>query len=146
MICIRALAAAVALILIMVGPSARAEPRNLRAFCVTHKTFAGPGESGTTNREVISAGGNTWRCMNGRVLVCNLGASGASCERTAPYDADRRRAFTQFCRENAGSDIPNYLARGLASAWRCNGTHPARALSAPTDRLGYLVGAWKPLR
>ncbi len=128
------------------GSSAYAEPSNLRAYCAKHKNYSGPGEGGTTNPEVTAAGGNTWRCMDGKVMVCNLGASGAACEATSRFDARRRRAFVQFCMENPDSNyIAEAVSRGLASTWRCDGTKPVQMTTTPVDKLGYYKGSWHPL-
>jgi hypothetical protein len=127
--------------------SAHSEPRNLRAYCAVHKNYAGPGENGTKDREVLAAGANTWRCMDAKVMVCNWGASGAACERTSKYDADRRRAFTQFCQENPDSNyIAEAVSRGLASTWRCDGTRPVQMSKTPVDQLGYYRSAWHALK
>lgn len=126
--------------------AAHAEPRNLKAFCAAHKTYAGPGESGTKNRAVLAMNADTWRCMGGRVWVCYLGASGAGCLRTSRYDVSRRRAFEDYCRQNPNIDyVPMSLQAGLASEWRCRGLSPVKIRSIPVDRLGYMTASWKPL-
>ena len=130
-------------------PSAsEARVRNLHAFCASHRNDSGPGEGGDEDlpqRTPVSRPA-TWRCQDGKVLVCALGASGDSCSQTSIYDADRRQAFEQFCRENPGSNyIPHSLTMGLHSEWRCNGRRPLRVSAWPTDQRGYVRGAWKQL-
>jgi hypothetical protein len=145
-----ALTAAAGLFLVWPAPSSAETtrgPRNLRAYCAAHKSYGGPGEDGTTNREVLAMGANTWRCMDGKVLVCNLGASGAACESTMPYDADRRKVFVEFCHQNPNSDyIAASISRGLAGEWRCRGVVPVESRRIPVDKRGYFQSSWRPLR
>jgi hypothetical protein len=128
----------------LVAVQAHAKQRNLRAFCAAQKNDPGPGEGG--QGEVPGLPFDTWRCDNGRVLVCYLGASGRACLRTSAMDADRLREFRRFCREYPGQFIPYALSTGLASAWTCRGTMPTMISTAATDRKNYFRTAWKPLR
>jgi len=138
---------ATAIIVAGLGTAATADPRNLKAYCAAHRIDAGPGEDSDPSAEVRAAGGNTWRCMEGKALVCNLGASGAACERTSKYDARRRRAFTEFCHDNPDSNyISEAVSRGLASTWRCDNKTPVQMKKVPVDKLGYYSGSWHPLR
>ena len=121
---------------------------NLHSYCAAHRNARAGVEEGDNDipRRAPVARPATWRCEDGRVLICSLGASGDGCSPTSPYDADRRRAFQQFCRENPGSDyIPHSLTMGLHSEWKCNGRTPMQTSSSPLDRRGYVRSAWKPL-
>ena len=86
-----------------------------------------------------------YRCVEGRVLVCNLGAN-LPCGK-----ADTRSDLPQadaWCAENAGSDfIPMYVTgHDTVYRWRCNGTKAA-AIGEPVavDRRGFIARFWKPV-
>lgn len=139
--------AALALALVGLSGMAEASPRNLHAFCAAHRDNPGPGEEADPPPEVRAAEATFWRCMDGKVLVCFGGASGSACRRTETMDARRARAFKEFCAANPSSNfIPSSLTVGLATDWRCEGTSPMPMGSTPVDRLGYLIGNWRPLR
>lgn len=125
------------------GP-ARAQARDVQAFCTANPNHSGPGE-GAEPGDLPGLDLHTWRCENGRVLTCYLAASGRACLRTGPMDSGRMREFVRFCREHPGAEtIPASLATGLASHWACRGTRPIMTETIPTDRRGYLRGAWEP--
>ena len=130
------------------GATAQAVPMNPKAYCAKHRNFQGVGEIGPDQvpSEVLAAGGNTWRCMDGRVLVCNMGADGSACARNEKVDARRMAAFRQFCAQSPDNNfIPMSLITGLASTWRCDGTRPVKMSTQPTDRFGYFRTTWHPL-
>lgn len=121
---------------------------NLHTYCAVHRNAQAGVEEGDEDipRRAPVARPATWRCEDGKVLICSLGASGDACSPTSAYDADRRRAFQQFCRENPGSDyISHALTMGLHAEWKCNGRTPMKTSSWPLDRRGYVRSAWKPL-
>lgn len=131
----------------------KASPRNAREYCAVHKNYDGPGEQSEDElpSEVKAAGASYssifWRCASGKVMVCDGGATGFACVKTAPADARRMQAFRKFCRESPNSDyIPNSLTVGLASEWRCKGTTPFMTGTLPVDRAGYFSGAWRMLK
>jgi hypothetical protein len=123
--------------------------RNVIAYCAAHKNYAGPGEQSEDELpvEVKAAGASYWRCANGKVMVCDGGATGFGCVKTAPADARRMQTFRKFCRESPKSDyIPNALTVGLASEWRCRGTIPVMTGTLPVDRQGYFTDTWRILK
>src|SRR5690349_18287316 len=64
---------------------------------------------------------STWRCKDGAVYGCYLGASGRACDRqtaTAP-DAQMRR----FCAQNPNAMVPNAV-NNTSVAWTCRGGIP----------------------
>jgi hypothetical protein len=125
---------------------ATAAPKNLHAYCAAHRNNESSGENDTDNKEINAVGANAWRCMDGKVMVCNLGASGAACDKTIPYDARRRKAFADYCRQFPNQAyIDEATSRGLASTWRCVGTKPKMIKKTPVDHKGYYPSSWTPL-
>jgi hypothetical protein len=125
---------------------ATAAPNNLHAYCSTHRNTASSGENDTDNKEINAVGANAWRCMDGKVMVCSLGASGAACSKTDLYDARRKKAFADYCHQFPNQDfIDEATSRGLASTWRCVGSKPRMVKKTPVDHKGYYLSAWKPL-
>lgn len=119
---------------------------DIRAYCAAQTDAPGPGEDGSKDPEVLKAGGNTWRCMNGKVLVCDEGGTGAGCIQTTEVTPQIKQDLKTYCQENVNSDfIPMYLTAGLRAVWHCNGREPAETEVVTTDRLGYKSGAWLPL-
>ena len=82
-----------------------------------------------------------WRCIDGSVFACLIGASGAACTQKV-RDAVARPTIAQWCRENPNSNVPRVASSGTASSWKCVGIAPVVEYSAPVDKRGYLVGAW----
>lgn len=133
-----------------IGYATTSEARiaNLHSYCAAHRSAKAGVEEGDEDipKHAPVARPATWRCEDGKVLVCALGASGDDCSPTSPYDADRRRAFQQFCQQNPGSDyIPHSLTMGLHSEWRCSSRTPVQIRSWPLGPHGYVRGAWKRL-
>lgn len=129
------------------GPSMSATT-NVRAYCTAHKNNPGPGEQSQDEipADVRAVGASYWRCMDGKVMICNGGATGFACLRTERVDARRRQAFREFCAQNPGSDyIPNALTAGLSSSWRCKGKTPVALNAQPVDRFGYIKASWRLL-
>lgn len=112
--------------------------REIRAYCARVRNHDSSGE-GNNYPGMLST---VWRCANGHVYVCNLGATGAGCLKTGGIDARRRQAFDQFCRQNPNTLISNAITTGLSSEWQCNGSAPVMTSSQGVDKSGYLQGAW----
>lgn len=91
------------------------------------------------------AGPYTWRCMDGEVYGCYLGASGRACMKPESSESKRQMsAMSQFCQQNPNSNVPNAV-NNTASQWRCNGTIPVidnAYPTAPVDKRGYYKDAW----
>lgn len=125
----------------------REHPRvaRLRAHCARRRNDPGVLEP-DPDELPENLQGHTWRCKNGSVLVCSLGASGRDCMADDVVDAERMAAFREFCREWPGAEtIPGSLTTGLQSSWTCRGTRPVQTSAGSVDRDGYLRGAWRPL-
>jgi hypothetical protein len=88
-----------------------------------------------------------WRCMDGKVYACTIGANLPCAEkadtRTAPSAAVR-----EFCQENPGADVIPMAVSGRATVfeWRCADARPTivRQLAQP-DAAGYLANIWYPI-
>ena len=85
-----------------------------------------------------------YRCAEGRLLVCNLGANlpcgKANTSRALP-------AADAWCAERPGSDfIPMYVTgHDTVYRWRCDGTKAATTgKPLEVDRRGFIVELWKP--
>ena len=48
--------------------------------------------------------GTYWRCMDGKVYACNVGAN-LPCESKADVNKEPTEGMDQYCKENAGSDF-----------------------------------------
>jgi hypothetical protein len=90
-------------------------------------------------------GACTWRCMDGAVYGCFLGASGRACMKPESSNSQRQiLAMRQFCQQNPNSNVPNAV-NNTASQWKCNGTIPVidnAYPTAPVDKRGYYKDAW----
>jgi hypothetical protein len=86
----------------------------------------------------------TWRCMDGKVLICMTGANLPCLEK-----ADTRRipteAMNDFCKANPDLEyIPAVVTgRSTVYEWRCSGTKPVvvKQVSIP-DKQGYRSDIW----
>jgi len=88
--------------------------------------------------------GTSWRCMDGAVWACNVGAN-LPC--TAKPDADPKptEGMRTWCAENPGSDfIPMYVTgHATLYSWSCDDTEPHRgSRTAELDARGYVASIW----
>jgi hypothetical protein len=85
-----------------------------------------------------------WRCMNGKVYACTVGAN-LPCSEKADTRRDPAPELVDFCRQNPGAEVIPMAVTGRATvfAWRCTGEHPAivRQFAQP-DAAGYLANVW----
>lgn len=86
-----------------------------------------------------------YRCMDGKVLLCTLGAN-LPCGK-----ANRARSLpgaSQFCRQNPGADVIPAFATGHDTLyrWRCQGGEavPGEPVEA-LDARGFIARYWTPL-
>ena len=88
--------------------------------------------------------GTFWRCMNGKVYACNVGAN-LPCGSKANTDRTPTEALVDFCEQNANADvIPMYVTgRETAYEWKCTNGAPeiVRQLVQPDER-GFLSNIW----
>lgn len=88
-----------------------------------------------------------WRCVDGRLLICETGASGRHCMKMdssrTPHDGIR-----EYCRDpvsRAYPDVPSSRLGDSNSEWRCVRGRGVIVSTAPVDAQSYLVGAYRPL-
>lgn len=110
-----------------------------------------PGYTGPQNPpSVVAALGFgtpvAFRCANGVVYGCFMGASGAAClQQTISVRPDHE--MLQFCQEHPNSGyLPMSLIAGWASDWKCDGTKPVVTRTNSTDAQGYLANTWHRIR
>ncbi|MCI0598917.1 MAG: hypothetical protein L0Y50_01095 [Beijerinckiaceae bacterium] len=87
----------------------------------------------------------SFRCMNGKVWLCNYGANlvcgKANASRTS-------QGAARFCKENPGSDVVPMAATGHDTIyeWKCAGKEARISRQTETvDARGFLAGNWKQL-
>ena len=93
------------------------------------------------------ARGSVWRCMDGKVYGCFVGAN-LPCGEKADTSREPNDEMTAFCAENQNSDfIPAYVTgRATVYEWRCTSGAPevVRQLDEP-DGQGFLKSFWYEL-
>ncbi len=88
--------------------------------------------------------GTTWRCMDGAVYACNVGAN-LPCGDKPPRDPQPTEAMRTWCAENRGSDfIPMYVTgHATVYEWSCVGTVPKRGKQTEQlDARGFVTSIW----
>jgi len=132
-------------------PATSARPGGVIAFCEAHPTLDFPGrqfgdKSGETPPQIAKLGDPLqWRCMDGRVWVCEDSADGDWCSRK---DASRKPSalLRQACRENPNKASFNFAeAHYSAFDWRCKGARPVIIQTYPLDGRGFFKASWTPL-
>jgi len=88
-----------------------------------------------------------WRCMDGKVFACNVGAN-LPCLEKADTSRTPAQGMVDFCRTNPSADnIPAYVTgRATVYVWRCREGRPAvvRQVAQP-DARGFLANFWHPI-
>ena len=88
--------------------------------------------------------GTSWRCMDGRVYACTVGAN-LPCQARADTSRTPRPAVVEFCRNNPTSDVVPLAVTGRETVyqWRCQPSGPdiVRQLDTP-DARGFLSSIW----
>jgi hypothetical protein len=88
--------------------------------------------------------GTSWRCMDGAVYACNVGAN-LPCAAQPARDPQPTDGMRTYCGENPGADvIPMYVTgHDAIYAWSCAGPEPERgARVAELDGRGYVASIW----
>jgi hypothetical protein len=88
--------------------------------------------------------GTTWRCMDGAVYACNVGAN-LPCPEKPPRDPQPSDGMREYCAQNAGATfIPMYVTgHGTIYDWSCDGTTPKRGKQvAELDARGFIATIW----
>ncbi|HEU5017338.1 MAG TPA: hypothetical protein VFT69_05145 [Pseudolabrys sp.] len=93
-------------------------------------------------KEIAAVGATNWRCMDGKVYVCDGGASGSACEK---MNASRTpsKDIRETCEYNPGQDFVAIAVIGnSASTWRCRGHTPEIIKTVPLDKRGFMKSTW----
>ena len=88
--------------------------------------------------------GTYWRCMDGNVYACNVGAN-LPCQEKGDFSKEPNDGMLNYCGENPDSDfIPMYASgRATVYEWKCdNGTPEIVKQIAETDKAGYIKNIW----
>jgi hypothetical protein len=98
---------------------------------------------GTPADARIPPGSAYWRCMNGFVYVCAVGAN-LVCDRK-PDHAKRNPGADAYCRDRPdAAEVPAYAAgHNSAYEWHCTAGHASRGrLAGKLDRQGFRMDIW----
>lgn len=88
--------------------------------------------------------GTYWRCMDGKVYACNVGAN-LPCYEKADTSREPNEGMANFCKENPDSDFIPMSATGHSTVyeWKCDGTKPVPGKQfAEVDKQGYQKNIW----
>jgi hypothetical protein len=88
--------------------------------------------------------GVTWRCQDGEVYGCEIGASGRGCMRWNTSKAPTQ-SLRQYCAQTPNASVPNAV-NDTPYSWSCRGKTPVLDQSVPPpklDKSGYYADAWK---
>ena len=91
--------------------------------------------------------GSSWRCMDGKVYGCFVGAN-LPCEEKADTSRTPTQAMTDYCAQNTNSDfIPaSETGRATVYEWRCtNGVPEVVKQFVEPDKQGFLSNVWYAL-
>lgn len=88
--------------------------------------------------------GTYWRCMDGKVYACNVGAN-LPCTEKADTSRAPNQGMKDWCKSNSESEfIPAYASgRSTVYEWRCTGGEPSilKEVNKP-DSAGYISNIW----
>jgi hypothetical protein len=87
---------------------------------------------------------SVWRCMDGEVYACTVGAN-LPCSEEADMGRQPGAALVDFCRQNPDAEVIPMAVTGRATVfqWRCAGELPAIVRQfAQADAAGYLANIW----
>ena len=121
------------------SPASAQSASDIAATCRKMKNTESSGEG----KDYPGMQNTAWRCMNGSVYVCEMGASGRGCMKAGRRTAPTRGAL-KWCRENPNSDsVPAAYLSGAATSWRCRGTRPVLVETEEVDERGYVKRFWR---
>lgn len=92
----------------------------------------------------VVAAGSRWRCMNGAVYACFIGAN-LPCGEKADLARTPNAGVTAFCRANPSAEVVPMSAAGRATVfeWRCRDGMPEIGRQfAEADARGFIAGIW----
>lgn len=91
--------------------------------------------------------GSTWRCMDGKVYGCFVGAN-LPCEAKADTSEEPTEAEVEFCQANPDADFIPAVVTGRETVyeWRCSGAQPEIVRQVSTvDAQGFIADIWYEL-
>ena len=91
--------------------------------------------------------GTFWRCMDGKVYACNVGAN-LPCKSKADVSREPTQPMIDFCADNTGSDYIPAVVTGRTTVyeWACDDTTPVIVdIVTEVDGQGYLQFIWQEL-
>ncbi len=95
----------------------------------------------------VLANGSVWRCMNGEVYACFVGAN-LPCESKANVDQTPTQAEVDYCKTNPESDFIPAAVTGHETifAWACKSGVPVVEKQVfQVDPQGYIKEIWYPI-
>ncbi len=91
--------------------------------------------------------GTTWRCTNGKVMACFVGAN-LPCEVKADTNKTPNSGIVDYCKSNPTAEVVPAAAAGRATVyeWRCKAGVPeiVKQVTKP-DAQGFIDGIWYPI-
>lgn len=88
--------------------------------------------------------GSYWRCMDGKVYACNVGAN-LPCTEKADTSHEPSQGMKEWCKSNPDSDfIPAYASgRSTIYEWKCAAGEPTivKEINKP-DAAGFISDIW----
>lgn len=93
------------------------------------------------------AQGTVWRCMDGQVYACTVGAN-LPCLEKADTGREPNEGMTAFCQEQPDAEVIPAAAAGRSTVyeWRCKEGKPEIVKQVfDVDPQGFLSGIWYPL-
>ncbi|MDH7490474.1 MAG: hypothetical protein QHH80_13340 [Anaerolineae bacterium] len=88
--------------------------------------------------------GSLWRCMDGKVYACFVGAN-LPCEEKADTSRTPAQEMKDFCAQNQNADVIPAAVTGRATVyeWRCTNGEPAIVKQVfEADARGFLANFW----
>lgn len=140
---IRYLAAAATMLISSAAVAAEPKmPLDFLAYCQKHRNTETVGESSLyPGTQYPSA----WRCMNGSVYVCELGATGRGCLK-AGFSFAPAESVRNWCQENPNHHfVPGAYLPSAAISWKCRGKQPVIVGTSGLDEQGYVEHAWEKI-
>jgi hypothetical protein len=134
-------------------PAAAAPTRSVTAFCRAHPALDHPAKvfwgadakPGRLPKAVAAAEATDWRCMDGKVMICNASPAGNACWKM-DNSGKPSPGIREFCQDNPDADfVPMVALADSAATYRCAGTAPKTLETVPLDQRGFMRGTWAVL-
>lgn len=133
------------------GQRARAGGKDIVGFCARRGTVDYPDKAffgsayrqGRVPDQVGKVdGASKWRCMDGKVLLCQDSADGDWCSRKDPSKVPTAALHAE-CAANPGAEFLSFATAHFSSSdWRCVGRRPVITRTYPLDRRGFFKASW----